>query len=102
MTKREAKPTFYWLIEGYDSTKKIFSKKFKTTLIGQRQLEPLLKTLAAKAGLTLDEIVDCYLMKHTERYRPHLEVHRDINPEQLRMILTCGSNPHFVVRIVKE
>ena len=62
VAKRNGKPTFYWAIEGYDSTKKIFSRKFKTTLISDRQIEPLLKALTARAGLTLKEIIGCYMM----------------------------------------
>jgi hypothetical protein len=102
MAKRKREPTFYWLIEGYDSTKLIFSAKFRATLISERQIEPLLKALAARAGLTLDEIVGCYLMKHTKLYSGHLEVHRDIDPERRRMNFSCGLNPHFVARVVKE
>lgn len=102
MAKRKAERTFYWLIEGYDSTTQIFSAKFKVTLISERQIEPLLKALTARAGLTLEEIVGCYMMKHTKRYSRHLEVHRDVNLRRHGTILTCGSNPHFVARVVKE
>ena len=104
MPKRKAQtgPKFYWIVEGYDSTKKIFSTKFNVNLISERQIEPLLKALTARVGLELNEIIGCYFMKHTKLYRHHLEIRRDVNPEQRRNILTCGSNPHFVARVVKE
>jgi hypothetical protein len=90
VAKRNGKPIFYWAIEGYDSTKKIFSTKFKTTLISDRQIEPLLKALTARAGLTLDEIIGCYIMKNTKPYRRHLKVHRDVDIERRRTNLLCG------------
>jgi hypothetical protein len=106
MAKRRAakrKATFYWAIEGYDSTRKIFSTKFKTTFISERQIEPLLQALTACAGLTLEEIVGCYLMKHTKLYSRLLEVHLDVKElRRRRTLLMYGSNPHFVARIVKE
>jgi hypothetical protein len=102
VAKRNGKPTFYWVIEGYDSTEKIFSTKFKTTLISDRQIESLLKALTARAGLMLEEIVGCYMMKNAKLYRRHLEVHRDLDIERRRPNLMCGSNPHLVARIVKE
>ena len=103
MPRRKARiePKFYWVVEGYDGTTKIFSKKFNVNLISERQVEPLLKALTARASLELGETVGCYVMKHTKLYRPHLEIQRDVNHEKGRNILTCGSNPHFVARVVR-
>jgi hypothetical protein len=84
VAKQNGKSTFYWAIEGYDSTKKIFSTKFRTTLMSDRQIEPLLKALTARARLTLEEIIGCYIMKNTKLYGRHLKVHRDLDIERRR------------------
>jgi hypothetical protein len=90
----------HWVIEGYDGTKRIFHTKFKASLISDRQIKALLQTLTARTGLALDEIVGCYMLKHTKLYSSFLEVRQ----EHIKSgnVLTCGENPHFVARIVRE
>jgi hypothetical protein len=42
MGKRKARPTFYWVIEGFDGTEKIYSEKIKSTLLSVPRMEALL------------------------------------------------------------
>jgi hypothetical protein len=84
----------YWRIQGYDSTTKIYERNVALSQITRDQMKALLMALAAKAGLTNDEIVGCYATKRTKIYRSHLEIQRD------GFTLMCGSNPHFVATIV--
>jgi hypothetical protein len=94
---RPAKQTLYWVIEGFDSTKKIYSTRVNSTFISRRQIESLLMALTAKAGLTFDEIVGAYMIKHTKLSNVHLAVQKDVQHHTLM----CGSNPLFAARLVK-
>jgi hypothetical protein len=56
------------------------------------------KTLAAKAGLTQDEIVGAYAKRGTKIANDLLIVHKD----SAYPTFWCGSNPHFAVSVVDE
>jgi len=97
VTSRTTKPQFYWVVEGFDSEKEIYSERIKATLISPSRMESLLKTLTARAGLTFDEIVGAYVIKGAKRHNAHLEVHRDVK----HSTLMCGSDPCFAARLIK-
>jgi hypothetical protein len=86
----------YWLIEGYDSLTKIYERKEKVGLFSRNQIQALLKTLAAREGLTRDEIVEAYARKGTRIANRLLSVRKESR------CLSCGENPHFTARIVRE
>jgi hypothetical protein len=88
----------YWEIIGYQGTEKIFERKIKLGCYTENQMKHLLKALAAKTGLEADEIVGAYAKRGTKGGNYLLEVRRD--PKFAT--LTCGVNPHFMARVVKE
>jgi hypothetical protein len=95
--RKGAAANFYWVIEGFDGAKRIYSEKVRSTLISIPKMKELLACLAARAGLDYGEIVDCHTIRNARRHRSHLEVHDDAIHHTLR----CGSNPHFAARIVR-
>jgi hypothetical protein len=90
-----SKAKFEWLIRGYDSTTLIFETRLSAGLIGSQKVEALLKTLTAKAGLTMDEIVASFVKRGTKGSNQHLQIRRDPQHNQI----TCGSNPHFIAHL---
>ena len=85
----------YWLIQGFDSTTKIYEKRIDASHMTRDQAISLLKALVAKAGMTFDEIVGAYAKKQTRIANGHLSVQKD-GPYP---VFFCGSNPHFVISI---
>ncbi len=79
----------YWDIRGYDSSESIFKTKVETGLFTDDQIEHLLKALAAKAGLTYEEIVGAYAKRRARISNSLLDVHKDY-PTYM-----CGTNPVF-------
>ncbi len=90
-------PKTQWHIRGYDSTTKIYERKVDVGRLTWRQAEALLRALAAKAGLTYDEIVGAYATRRTKIANDLLEVHWNGRSQTY----TCGTNPHFIATIVK-
>jgi hypothetical protein len=88
----------YWHIEGYDSSDKIYDKKVKVGCFSHKQIQAVLKTLAAQAGLNFDEIVGAYAKKGTTIANDLLCIHRE-GPHQ---IYFCGTNPYFIARVIHE
>lgn len=88
----------YWLITGYDSAKTIFEMKVGIGQITRDQMDDLLRALTAKAGLAFDEMVGAYAKRRTRIANSHLTVQQDLK----HSTHSCGSNPHFVARIVDE
>jgi hypothetical protein len=88
----------YWHIEGYDGLTKIYDRKVKSGYYGENQVQELVKALAAKAGLSFDEIVGAYARKRTKISNDLLSVRRD-GPH---LVFMCGENPHFIARFVKR
>lgn len=85
-----------WKICGYDSLEKIFEIYVPVGYFSENQVQGLLKALAAKTGLSCEEIVRAYQKRKTKRANSLLEVRRDgPNPRFM-----CGSNPHFTAGIV--
>lgn len=88
----------YWEIVGYDGTEKIFKRKIKFGCYTEKQMKQLLMALAAKTGLDVEEIVGAYAKRGTKVSNELLDVQRD----PMYATLTCGVNPHFVARVVKD
>jgi hypothetical protein len=86
----------FWLIRGYDSLEPIFEKKVSAGQFTDEQIKRLLQALAAKQGLTLDEILGAFAKRKTKIANSLLEVHYDYPS------YTCGLNPHFIATIVDE
>ncbi len=85
----------YWHIEGYESLTKIYDRKVKIGHFSEKQLQSLLMTLTAKAGLSFDEIVGAYASKRSKISNNLLFIQRDLYP-----VISCGDNPHFIARVV--
>jgi hypothetical protein len=85
-----------WLIRGYDSAAMIYEKRVAVGQLTEDQVKALLMALAAKAGLTFDEIVGAYAKRRTKIANNLLQVQR----EGPHTIFMCGSNPHFIASIV--
>lgn len=88
----------YWIIGGYDSFEKIFEKKVKAGLFTEKQMEELIKALAAKAGFNFNEIIGAYARKNSRIRNELLVVHKSFKPYSL----ICGDNPHFITRVIDE
>jgi hypothetical protein len=71
--RKGAAANFYWVIEGFDGAKRIYSEKVRSTLISIPKMKELLACLAARAGLDYGEIVDCHTIRNARRHRSHLE-----------------------------
>lgn len=89
----------YWRIVGYDSTTKIFEKLVPLGTFSQKQMTEALRVLAARAGLTFEEILACYAKKNAKGYRVLLEVQVESRP---KFSMSCGSNPHFIASVVEK
>ena len=88
----------YWRISGYESGNKMFETHVPVGCLSERQMKDLLRALAAKVGLTLDEIVGAYARKNT-RYSNDLLV---VQKEQLHPGYMCGDNLYFVAGVVER
>jgi hypothetical protein len=80
-----------WVIRGFDGLNQIYERKLRLSHLAEGEVGPLLKTLVAKAGLTLDEIVGAYATRRSRMKNDLLRVQRD-GPE---LRFSCGDNPHF-------
>lgn len=87
-----------WLIRGYDGTTLVYEKRVPLTCLTERQVQSLLRTLTAKAGLTNDEIVAAYARRGTKWHNGHLDVRRDCG----QCMFSCGSNPYFIAVAIAE
>ena len=94
VTRSNRKPTNrpHWLIQGFDGLSKIYERRIDGRHISEENVQLLLKTLAAKIGLTVDEIVGAYTNRRAQIANGLLHVSRD-GP---RRRFTCGENPHFI------
>jgi hypothetical protein len=88
----------YWHIEGYDSKNKIYERKVKVGYFSQKEIQALLMALAAKAGLSFNEIVGAYAEKAAKIANELLSVQKD----GAYPIYTCGDNPRFTARVIRQ
>lgn len=89
----------FWHIVGYDSTTVIFERLVPVGRLSEKQMKEALRVLAAKDGLTYDEIVDCHMKKNAKDYRTHLEVQVGSGPKSS---MSCGSNPYFIASVAEK
>lgn len=90
--------TRYWHIEGYDSLRKIYDKKVKVGCYPGDHIEELLRALAARAGLSCNEIVGAHAKKGTKVANDLLVVTWSGSPPTYR----CGDNPYFLARVIVQ
>jgi hypothetical protein len=86
----------FWKIEGYDGAKRIFEKEVRFGYFSENQIRCLLKAMASKTGLELDEMIGAYASKNAKISNALLEVHRD----QSNSTYSCGESPFFTARVV--
>lgn len=86
----------YWRICGYDGSKEIFNMSVGFGQFTTDQIKHLLRTLAAKAGLTDAEIVGAYAKRKTKIANDLLSVQKDFNYPTY----ACGDNPSFLASVV--
>ena len=84
----------YWHIEGYDGLSKIYDRKISSGYYGEDQVQLLVQVLAAKAGLSFDEIVGAFARRRSRISNDLLCVRRDGHGP----VFMCGDNPHFIAR----
>ena len=60
------KPKSYWLIQGYEGNRLLYEREIDGGQLIRSQVKPLLRSLVAKAGLSLDEIVGAYAKRGTQ------------------------------------
>ena len=89
----------YWKIKGWKSTAKIFESRVKYGYFGGNQIKELLRALAAKRGLSDQEIVSSYMRSNTKVATPLL---LDMRIATKPYAITCGINPYFTARVIEE
>lgn len=89
----------HWRVTGYDGTRKIYDRLIPKSLITQKQMRDALRSLAAKSGLTFDEILDCHTKKNKKVHCELLEVHVE---SEHGFFMSCGSDPHFTASVVDK
>ena len=80
-----------WLLQGYDGLEPMFQRKLSSSL-SEKEISALLQRLAAR-DLSIPELMGASLRKSMKGYNSALEVRRETRE---RIILSCGSNPHYV------
>jgi len=88
----------FWKIEGYDSLTKIYEKELKLGCFSEKQIQAVLQSLVAKAGMDFDEIVGAYAKRGTKGANNLLGVHKDRRHHQFM----CGINPYFTARVIEK
>ena len=86
-----------WKIEGRDGETLIFEAEVSYGCMTERQMQITLKCLAAKAGLSYEEIVCSNAKKKTKIAKDLLSVEKDV----AKPVYRCGENPYFTARVVK-
>jgi hypothetical protein len=88
----------YWRVRGYRRLIDIFDVKIPFGSITERQVQELLRCLAASGSLSPQEIVGAYVKRKTKIAHDVLAVHRNgPYPEY-----SCGNDPSFTAIIVDE
>ena len=92
------KKKLVWDITLYSSDKVLFSTEIPHGCTTDTMVANLLKALVAKAGLSYEDICDCYTKSNTRKHAIHLDVRTESNKK--RFIMSCGLNP-YAVAVVK-
>lgn len=96
MTKKIVKKRF-WVIDGWNSTEKIFHKKYAVHTISEKQLIQMLQVLTAKYSLDDEEITNYFTNNNSL-----LNVRKESSREPKVYAFHCGSNPYFIANMVEE
>lgn len=89
----------YWRVVGYDSTNKIFEKDIPFGAISQNKMADTLCILAAKAGLTEEEILNSCSNRNAKHHHNLLEVQIEARE---KFYMSCGSNPYFSASVIEK
>jgi hypothetical protein len=89
----------YWRIQGRSSLRLIFEETIPVGCVTIGQLKELLKCLAAKDGLTHEEIVGSYVKKKTKKSNSLLEVTKESGGIPAYY---CGETYHVAAVVVDE
>ena len=85
----------YWVIEGYNSLRRMFREEVRIGHFNDSSIRLCLQALCAAEGeLTRDEIIGACAKRGSSGANTLLEVHRDAQTNTYR----CGENPHFTAR----
>lgn len=85
-----------WHIVGWDGSEKIFETHVRLGYFSENQIQRLLMCLAAKSGLTFEEIVGAYSRRKTRLANDLLLCQKD-GPGPAYY---CGDKPCFTARVV--
>jgi len=85
-------PEGYCRIRGYKRFGSILDITVPVGNIAEKQVQDLLKCLAAKEGLSYEEIVGAYAKRNTKRANELLHVQK----EEPYPEYECGINPSFI------
>ena len=88
----------YWLIRGYNGNEKIFETKARYSYFSENQVKCLLKAMASKLGLDLNQMVGAFAGKQCRISNTLLAVRSDAN----KGMLICGQDPYFTATIVVD
>jgi hypothetical protein len=88
----------YWRIRDYKSLEEFFDTMIPLGSITAEQIKELLKCLAAKDGLTYNEIIGGYVKRKAKLANVHLDVQKNgPYPEY-----SCGACPTFIAIVVDK
>lgn len=91
-------PKRFWRIRGYRRFDPILDVTIPAGSMTERQVQDLLKCLAAKEGLAYEEIIGAYVRRNTKRANHLLHVQKNgPYPEY-----DCGHDPSFTAIVVDE
>ena len=88
----------FWRIRGHDGFKTTFEMRVEVGQLTRNQINHVLRTLAAKAGLSDTEIVGAYAKRKTTIANGLLDVHRDSKYPTY----SCGGGAVFTASVVDE
>jgi hypothetical protein len=86
----------FWVIEGYDSLRMLFSHRVPVAALTQRQAEQVLRCLCAKHALSDAEIIGSLAKRGSAHRMELLDVEVTSEPS---FMMSCGSNPYVIARI---
>ena len=88
-----------WVVEGFRGTTQFFEVRVPYRSFTEKRMGAALQTLAAKYGLSDDEILDAFTATRSPRHVAHLEITRS---HALPFSLSCGHNPFFTARVERH
>lgn len=88
----------YWRIRGHKQFDTFFDEMIPVGCLTEGQLKELLKCLAAKGGLSYQEIIGAYVKRKTKRAHELLHIQKNgPYPEYY-----CGDDPSFTAIVVSD